>query len=153
MKKAYILFIILISLSCEKEITTEENSVSQLSLSSEKNIEIKGSRILENDLGALGIYLTDELLLTKQTDSDTIFKVYSLPNLDYMGFLGLKGNGPNEWTAPRYSDDYVVDDGETYLWMHDARKLRFRKVDIIKSLNQPTAVVKEEIYRGQHLNT
>ena len=146
MKKAYILFIILISLSCEKEITTEENSVSQLSLSSEKNIEIKGSRILENDLGALGIYLTDELLLTKQTDSDTIFKVYSLPNLDYMGFLGLKGNGPNEWTAPRYSDDYVVDDGETYLWMHDARKLSFRKVDIIKSLNQPTAVVKEEIY-------
>lgn len=107
---------------------------------------VSGTQILHDDLGAISAHIIDTLLLIKQTGSDIVFNVYTLPDLKYLGFLGKKGNGPNEFIAPRYSGDYRIENGKIFMWIHDARKFRFRKVDVYASLNKSTAVVEKEIY-------
>ncbi|MGW8122366.1 BF3164 family lipoprotein [Roseivirga echinicomitans] len=138
-----VLIIFVTNCSSNSSVSTTE-TIAETAIDNTQRL--KGTQILKDDLSAISAHIIDTLLLTKQTDSDTIFKVYSLPELNYLGFLGHKGNGPNEFTAPRYSGEYTIENGKIFMWIHDARKFRFRKVDVYASLNKRTAVVEQEIY-------
>lgn len=59
---------------------------------------------------------SNDFLVSMNVYGDTIYRVFSLPDLDYLGCFGFQGNGPNEFVAPSISsfglekDDFVTGD-------------------------------------------
>lgn len=48
----------------------------------------------------------DSLMIIKNNKSDTIFRVLSLPEFEYLGWFGRIGRGPNEFLVPPHIRNY-----------------------------------------------
>jgi hypothetical protein len=85
------------------------------------------------------VYVLDTVLLTTSNVGDYHFHAYHTKTLKYLGSLGVKGEGPDEWTMPHTTDgQYEVTESGISLWIFDFLRGHLSKVDLSKSLQSGT---------------
>lgn len=62
-------------------------------------------------LNPISMSANDSLLIVFNWDTDTIFRVFSIPEFTYKGWFGLKGRGPEEFLICNPSSFRVYSDG------------------------------------------
>ena len=143
---------VLILTSCDKqrEILEDPNS---LLINNEVikepnfgiNVEISGEQVLFDELGAIKLSVVDSLLLIRQIKGDQPFHIYQLKDMSFIGKLGYKGDGPDDWLAPRSLNQFSVVNGQILTWIHEARRSELRHINLSRSLTESTMVIDRRV--------
>ena len=95
-----------------------------------KSINLKGTQILDSVYGAIELNVFDTILLVRLKSNNTLFKLFSINNLSFISDLGVYGDGPDEWRAPRYCGQYCKTSTSYLIWINDIFKNRFILVEL-----------------------
>jgi len=96
-----------------------------------RSINLTGEQILDTLYGAIELNVIDTLLFVRVKGGRVLFKVYSSNDLSFVLNLGLYGDGPEEWKAPRYCGQYSKSSTSYSIWFNDIFKQRFMLVKIV----------------------
>ncbi len=130
------IFFGLLFYSCNSEINN---------ISFEKTISLdKGELIFKDEYSSRNIVLTDTLLILQTKNKDSLFKVFGSKNLNFLGAFGIKGDGPNDFSYPYTSKQFVVDKDGIKIWMNDLWKYKLSLVNINKSLDSGKTIAEKE---------
>ncbi|GHT21131.1 hypothetical protein FACS189430_00670 [Bacteroidia bacterium] len=92
-------------------------------------------------LGMVDLYIADTVLIALLFKSDVILKGFGLPNLNSLGSLINKGQGPDEFLWVGTSQQCLVDSGEIKVWSFDSQLSRFFLLNVTKTVQQHKTVV------------
>ncbi len=90
------------------------------------------------------LILANDLLISMRYDADTVFRVFKLPDMNYLGGFGMIGKGPNEFLTPIVSSINMFN---THLSVADLRSLqlidlttgeqKIESVEYVKTISFP----------------
>lgn len=129
-KYSFFLLIVLLIASCENKKALKGNEIVEFD-GSVKAIDIMDSLTIPIDLYKVNtIGSTNNFLFALSVSSDTLIKVFKLPEYTYLGAFGKQGPGPEEFnnlvpsSFTGYNDQLVVT---------DLKSVRFFELDISES--------------------
>ena len=134
-----VLFICVFLFSCKKKIYNNEARETVVV----SPIGLIGEQILKSDTAGIAITNYDSLILLRETKIPNVVHVYHNETFEFLGSIGTRGNGPNEWLAPRIMDQFFKKDSSIMLWMYEARRSQLRLINISQSLVTDNIVVEE----------
>lgn len=88
------------------------------------------------------IGLVDTALLVIDEFEDPFLNFYGLSNLRYLGNYGKAGTGTGKLKTPKYDNQYSVENGRTFFFLHDAGNFVLSKVDLKSALTDSNYVPK-----------
>ncbi|WKD85067.1 hypothetical protein KCTC32516_00405 [Polaribacter huanghezhanensis] len=145
MKKILKISIILLLFSCKERVNNQQQTKVT---SFEKVVDLKGETILKGNFSDLiGINVIDTLLMFKKISKETVYEIYNINSLKYLGDLGVRGDKPNAWLHPVYSGQYSKSEKDISLWVNDGIKGQMSLVNITEVLKKkdPTPILKKII--------
>jgi hypothetical protein len=121
--KSYTWAILFFCLSCGQNVKHKEK---ELAFQFKQEVKLTADSVFINEVLEINNWgLVDSLLLIQSSSTDTIFYLYSLPNLKLVESFGLKGQGPNEYLYPRMSSGQLKQ-----VHIYDNGKRKFQTVQI-----------------------
>ena len=100
-----IIFILCTSCQNEKDVISKnfpiEKQLKSIKIPTERIFDIKSVSVVDSSI----IFLSEK--------ADTIFHVYSLPELSFVSSFGIRGEGPNEFFLPS-----IVPNNSSHLYVH-----------------------------------
>lgn len=98
---------------------------------------IKGDQILTNDYNHHHkIYVVDKYLLTLVNTGDFNYHIFDKRTQQYIGPIGKKGEGPDEWIIPQTTlGQFEKRGNEIFLWYYDYLRGAFSLMNLTKTLD------------------
>lgn len=109
-----------------KNESTDPTKVTQLKAEKIKEIE------KDNEFSEFAV-VGKNLILLDRSQSE-IFQVYSTSNFEKLGSFGKEGDGPDDFSLPKFVKNSVSEKSNEF-WIFDPNKKRFQKIKVDKSLN------------------
>ncbi len=128
-------------LSCQE--TTNHNSKSNL-IDFPESLSLQAQEILPNELGVIEVNALDTLLFLSINGGEHFFHVYN-SNLEFLGEIGKKGFGPNEFQAPILVQSIEHDGDDTFIWLNDKFRFTLTKVNLSQSLVKGKTIIDKQI--------
>lgn len=94
--------------------------------------------------GAYKLNVVDTILCVSTTISDALFEFCTLSG-DSITTVGIRGNGPNDFTSNRTCGQVVNKNGEFGLWVIDVNGAKLKRLNISKSLSLNMSIVDEMV--------
>ncbi|MFC3415467.1 BF3164 family lipoprotein [Algoriphagus hitonicola] len=86
------------------------------------------------------IFVIDKYLLTMVNSGDNHYHVFDKNSQEYLGPVGVRGEGPNEWEIPQTTVGQFTKSGdEIHLWNFDFLRGNFNKINLTKTLSSNSA--------------
>jgi len=95
-----------------------------------RSVNLIGEQILDSLYDAIELNVVDTLLFVRLKGGQDLFKIFSSSNLSFVMNLGVYGDGPEEWKAPRYCGQYTKTSSSYSIWINDVFKRQFMLVEI-----------------------
>jgi hypothetical protein len=139
--KLTVYFILVFLSSC---ILTESNAQILVKVRKQdfpKLVTINGQEILTQDFNHHHkIFVMDTLLLTMVNSGVNHYHVYHKDKLTYLGPIGVRGDGPNEWEIPQTTVGQFEKTNEGIkLWYFDFLRGNYSLMNLTKTLNSKSA--------------
>lgn len=128
---------LLISLICSCKVE-KENDIIRVSRSDfPMKVKLDGDEILKDDyFHHHKLYILDTLLITTSNSGDYHYHAYHTNTLEYLGSVGVRGEGPDEWTMPYTTDgQYETDNSGIHLWIFDYLRGHISQINLTRTLN------------------
>lgn len=114
-----------------------------------QKITLKGEPILENDFNHHHrIFVIDTLLLTMVNSGDNHYHVFHKNKLNYLGSVGVRGEGPNEWEIPQTTvGQFEINTEGIKLWYFDFLRGNYSLMNLTKTLTSgsPYPIVERKL--------
>ena len=95
----------------------------------QEEIQLMADSIFINEIFELNSWVhVDSFIFIQSSNTDTMFFVYSLPNLKLVESFGFKGQGPDEYLYPRISSDRL-----NQVYVYDNGKKKFQTIQILEN--------------------
>ena len=141
----YLTLLLVLFFGCNK--TTDKSKIVIID-NFKCNTFVKGEQILKDNFDSnFSISSVDSLLLLKQQGKDIHYTIYNSKDLKYLGSLGVRGEGPNEWNVVFHNKQFEIDDNGIKLWFSRQRKGFLSQVNISKVIENksPYPVVEKNL--------
>jgi len=149
MRYFIILFIVTI-MACN---TTPHNHVIIQKLPNTQKLHGYSTTKFDNEFGIIALYTTENYYICQSHRTDYHFFIYNKKDTTKIGDLCPKGRGANEFIAPIYLSQYVLENQETKIWILDRATSRFYKINIDKSIKENKTYIEKSIsIRHYHKN-
>ena len=123
---SHFIILVIFSVSCQKQESILDNPKGVFTYDLEEikidSIHIKSVLLRESNLIS-----TENYVVSINTDSDTLLRVFELPDFTYLGAFGLQGQGPEDFYYPNNSSFAYTPDGITLADLKTIRLLEFSK--------------------------
>jgi hypothetical protein len=133
MKKLIILLFVANSIIVLNSCNNVDQSVKKFK--TEVECTLDSIRVTPILLDEKKLILANDLLISMRYDPDTVFRVFKLPNMNYLGGFGTIGKGPNEFMTPIVSSTNMFN---AHLSVADMRSLKL--IDLISGEQQINSV-------------
>lgn len=99
-------------------------------------IKIQGQEILSKDFNHHHkIFIVGDYILTLVNSGDYNYHVFDKKTQQYLGPIGLRGEGPEEWVIPQTTlGQYHKKDGDIYMWYFDFLRGTFSLMNLTKTI-------------------
>lgn len=151
-KKNWPLIALMFIMGCSGERDNEELGVNTMKASRADfpaKALLEGEEILRDDYyHHHKVFILDTVLLTTSNAGDYHFHAYHTQTQEYLGSLGVRGEGPDEWTMPQTTNgQYEVTESGVFLWFFDYRRGHLSKIDVTQTLRSgsPYPVIDKSI--------
>ena len=122
-----LIFIIsfLFFLSCGNKKKGKEN-IDVFEFQFQQEIQIEADSIFTNEIFEINGWVhVDSFLFIQSTNTDTIFYMYSTPNLTFKKSFGLRGQGPDDYLYPHITTDHL-----NRVYIYDNGNKKFQTIQI-----------------------
>lgn len=116
--------------NCQKETTQEKDART----SSTKEYHLTGKEILTEEISALSIYKADSFLLLYHRKMPYFYSIYHIKDLSFLGRLGVRGEGPEEWKGAFITNQVEREGGQLKIWINEVTKFQMIQLDLIESI-------------------
>ena len=108
-------------------------------------INLKGNEItsFDNELGIMGLYVTDNYFLCSSHRTEFHFSVYSKDSIAKIINLCKQGRGPGEFISPMYFSQYQIENEETKIWVLDRGTSTFYLINIEQSIRMQNTYIEK----------
>ncbi|GMQ31335.1 BF3164 family lipoprotein [Algoriphagus confluentis] len=110
-----------------------------------QQLRLKGEAILDDDFNHHHmIYVNDTILLTTANSGKYHYHVFHKTKLNYLGSIGVRGEGPGEWEIPSTTaGQFEKGRDGIKVWHFDYLRGNFELINITKTINSksPTPIV------------
>lgn len=106
-----------------------------------KIVKIKGEEILTNDYNHHHhIFIINDYLLTLVNSGDFQYHVFDKKSQKYLGPVGIRGEGPNEWEIPQTTlGQFENTKDGVMIWNFDFLRGNFNKINLTKTIASKSA--------------
>lgn len=106
-----------------------------------KVMKVKGEKIFTNDYNHHDqIFVVGDYLLTLVNSGEYQYHVFDKKTQKYLGPVGIRGLGPNEWEIPRTTlGQFEKTPDGVLLWNYDYLRGNFNKINLSKTLDSKSA--------------
>lgn len=112
-------------------------------------VKIQGEKILEKDFNHHHkILIVDDYILTLVNGGNFNYHVFDKKTQEYLGPIGKRGEGPDEWIIPQTTlGQFVKKDGDIYMWYFDYLRGNFSLMNLTKTLKSknPNPIVSRRL--------
>ncbi|OEK06398.1 BF3164 family lipoprotein [Roseivirga misakiensis] len=148
--KRYILpLTAILLLGCETKV---DKNFSELTF--EETYDIKGERVLENELSWI-VDVVDDYIICKQNSSDSLKRyltVYDADGLEYLGSVGFRGRNLNEFQAANFFGQSYRKSDEVVIWVNDPPQYRMTAINLTASLIEGDIEIERSIRHDPQLD-
>lgn len=130
-----------ILLACDK---LPENSVIVDSFPFSEKLSGDTVNYFDSELGILDIKLAGKYWICSSHRTDYHFAIYSKDNFEKVAEICKNGRGPNEFLAPAYYSQYVIEEGDVKIWILERDKSEFMKINLDKSIREDSICVDQK---------
>ena len=149
------ILVVLIS-SCNSSTKNRITNDKSLFILNNKEIQIdqiKQLNEIKNNTEIIGLwngYIVDSLILFQSSEFINSYLIYDSKTMKYKGRILKNGQGPNEFLALDYFNQYINSDNEISIWVMDHALHKIRLVDIYASINSKSTVINKEFdFKGE----
>lgn len=115
----------------------------------QEKITLQGEKILTQDYHHHHkIFVIDTLLLTMVNSGDNHYHVYHKNTLNYLGPIGVRGEGPDQWEIPQTTvGQFEKSNDGIKLWYFDFLRGNYSLMNLTKTLNSnsPYPIVERKL--------
>lgn len=138
-KNTWPLLALLLLMGCSGERDNEELGVNTIKANRADfpaKVMLEGEEIIQDDYHHHHkVYILDTVLLTTSNAGDYHFHAYHTQTQEYLGSMGVRGEGPDEWTMPSTTTgQHEVTEEGLFLWFFDYQRGHLSKIDLTKTL-------------------
>ena len=137
--KNWPLIALMLFVGCSVEKDNErlgENTMKASRADFPAKVILEGEEIIQDDYHHHHkVYILDTVMLTTSNGGDYHFHAYHTQTQEYLGSVGVRGEGPDEWTMPftTVGQHEVTEEG-LFLWFFDYQRGHLSKIDLTKTL-------------------
>ncbi len=106
---------------------------------------LSGEPIKHDVLMAEMYIVEDYLFFYNMTGDGDLFSLYGLDGGDIIASFGTKGQGPGDFTVISMANCSGVENGDVYTWINDINALKFKRLNISKSIMEEKSVIEKEL--------
>lgn len=107
---------------------------------------IEGEKVLIDELSWQVEVAGDYIFCELESSKTELYNVYQAGDLSFVGTVGNRGQGPDEFIGAQYSGQYFYDSlGNTNIWVNDAPKFRISALNLNSSLKTNKTIVSNRL--------
>lgn len=135
------MYILVLSCQKDKPITNAHTIVSEFPI----NIELTPTIVPEFDeeIGLISISKAGKYIITMKAKQNYFFTIFDSEHNKLIDIC-RKGNGPNEFIAPIYLEQYEVVGGETKIWVLERVTNAFYLINIEQTIKEKELVIDKQ---------